>query len=103
MQEVRAHLVGELDRKLPYPASGIGCRAIGHGTGRRTMKTLATAAIMLTVASTALAQRSTLDRFRVAQASLACGLAPLPPLGCRVGACVCDQYGRNCQWTFVCR
>src|SRR3989442_690422 len=39
----------------------------------------------------------------VAQSSLACGLAPLPPLGCTVGACVCDQYGQNCHWTFVCR
>lgn len=35
--------------------------------------------------------------------NLSCGIAPLPPLGCRVGSCVCDQYGRNCQWTFVCR
>ena len=34
--------------------------------------------------------------------NMACGLPPLPPLGCRVGACVCDQNGRNCQWTFIC-
>jgi hypothetical protein len=31
-----------------------------------------------------------------------CGLPPLPPLGCRVGPCVCDQTGRRCQWTFIC-
>lgn len=37
-----------------------------------------------------------------AQSSMACGLAPLPPLGCRVGSCQCDQSGQNCSWTFVC-
>ena len=36
-----------------------------------------------------------------AQRNMACGLAPLPPLGCRLGPCVCDQQGRNCKWTFV--
>ena len=36
------------------------------------------------------------------QASMSCGLAPLPPLGCRVGSCVCDQSGQNCRWTFIC-
>lgn len=35
-------------------------------------------------------------------ASFKCGIAPIPPLGCRVGSCVCDASGRNCQWTFVC-
>lgn len=35
--------------------------------------------------------------------NMACGLKPLPPLGCQVGACMCDQYGQNCQWTFICR
>ena len=35
--------------------------------------------------------------------NMSCGLAPLPPLGCTVGACMCDQNGRNCQWTFNCR
>lgn len=35
-------------------------------------------------------------------ASLNCGIPPIPPVGCKVGACVCDQYGRNCSWTFVC-
>ncbi len=33
----------------------------------------------------------------------ACGFAPFPPIGCVVGACVCDQNGRNCQWTFICK
>lgn len=35
-------------------------------------------------------------------ASLNCGLRPLPPLGCRVGSCVCNSMGQNCSWTFVC-
>ena len=34
--------------------------------------------------------------------NLSCGLPPLPPIGCQVGACVCDQNGNNCQWTFIC-
>lgn len=37
-----------------------------------------------------------------AVANLACGLPPLAPIGCKVGLCVCDQNGKNCQWTFVC-
>jgi hypothetical protein len=37
------------------------------------------------------------------KANMACGFAPFPPLGCVVGACVCDQYGQNCQWTFICK
>lgn len=35
-------------------------------------------------------------------ANMSCGLPPLPPLGCKVGPCVCDKNGNNCQWTFVC-
>jgi hypothetical protein len=35
-------------------------------------------------------------------ASINCGIAPIPPIGCRVGSCLCDQNGRNCRWTFVC-
>jgi hypothetical protein len=41
------------------------------------------------------------------QVSMQCGVAPIPPVGCRVGSCVCDRspYGgtSNCHWTFVCR
>ncbi len=37
-----------------------------------------------------------------ALANLACGLPPLPPLGCKVGPCVCDKDGKNCQYTFIC-
>lgn len=44
----------------------------------------------------------TAPRFGPVQ-NLSCGLPPLPPLGCKVGPCVCDQYGQNCQWTFICR
>jgi hypothetical protein len=36
------------------------------------------------------------------QSSLKCGIPPIPPIGCQVGDCVCDQYGNNCRWTFVC-
>ena len=39
----------------------------------------------------------------VQKVNMSCGLAPLPPLGCRVGGCVCDQTGRNCSWQMVCR
>ena len=38
----------------------------------------------------------------IAQVSMSCGIAPIPPLGCKVGPCVCDQNGQNCHWTFVC-
>lgn len=31
-----------------------------------------------------------------------CGIPPLPPIGCKLGPCVCDQNGQNCQWTFIC-
>jgi hypothetical protein len=34
--------------------------------------------------------------------NLSCGIAPIPPIGCRVGQCVCDGMGQNCRWTFVC-
>ena len=34
--------------------------------------------------------------------NMKCGIPPIPPIGCRVGACVCDQNGNNCQWTFAC-
>lgn len=36
-------------------------------------------------------------------ANLSCGIPPIPPIGCKVGPCVCDQNGQNCQWTFICR
>ncbi len=35
--------------------------------------------------------------------NLSCGIPPIPPIGCKVGPCVCDQNGQNCQWTFICR
>lgn len=38
----------------------------------------------------------------LAQYSGTCGFAPQAPIGCTLGACVCDQYGR-CSWTFVCK
>lgn len=37
------------------------------------------------------------------KANLSCGLAPLPPLGCVIGGCVCDQNGNNCHWQFNCQ
>ncbi len=42
------------------------------------------------------------DARYVRKVNLSCGIPPLPPLGCKVGDCVCDQSGQNCQWTFVC-
>ena len=33
----------------------------------------------------------------------ACGMQPIPPMGCKVGACVCDTNGNNCQWTMICK
>lgn len=36
-------------------------------------------------------------------ASMKCGFRPIPPFGCKVGVCVCDSDGRNCQWTFICK
>jgi hypothetical protein len=39
----------------------------------------------------------------IERVNLACGIPPIPPIGCRVGQCVCDQSGRFCQWQFVCR
>ena len=35
--------------------------------------------------------------------NMSCGFKPFPPLNCQVGACICDQNGNNCQWTFICR
>lgn len=37
-----------------------------------------------------------------AVANLACGIPPIPPVGCKVGPCVCDKQGQNCQWTMIC-
>lgn len=34
--------------------------------------------------------------------NMSCGFAPFPPFGCKVGPCVCDQSGRNCQYQFIC-
>jgi hypothetical protein len=31
-----------------------------------------------------------------------CGLKPLPPMGCQIGACVCDEDGDNCSWQTIC-
>lgn len=35
--------------------------------------------------------------------NMSCGFKPFPPLGCVVGACVCDSSGNNCQWVMVCK
>ncbi len=36
------------------------------------------------------------------QANVSCGVPPVPPVGCVVGACQCDERGMNCHWTFIC-
>jgi hypothetical protein len=38
----------------------------------------------------------------IERANIKCGIPPIPPIGCQVGGCVCDQSGYNCQWTFNC-
>jgi ABC-type antimicrobial peptide transport system ATPase subunit len=35
-------------------------------------------------------------------ANIACGIPPIPPIGCRVGPCVCDAARRNCHYEFIC-
>ena len=42
------------------------------------------------------------DLNSIIKTSLSCGLAPLPPLGCRNPTCICDQSGQNCRWVFQC-
>lgn len=39
----------------------------------------------------------------IACANYACGLKPLPPLGCSMSdaVCICDNAG-NCQWVWIC-
>lgn len=32
--------------------------------------------------------------------NMSCGLKPLPPLGCQVAYCQCDD--RGCRWVFSC-
>ena len=49
-----------------------------------------------------LSDSSVFDEHHLIKVNFKCGLAPLPPLGCTVGACVCDKNGENCQWTFIC-
>ena len=46
---------------------------------------------------------SLFDSKHLHKANYACGFAPFPPFGCKVGACICDQNGQNCQWTFICK
>lgn len=33
--------------------------------------------------------------------SIACGIRPIPPIGCRGGHCVCSS-NNQCQWVFDC-
>lgn len=35
--------------------------------------------------------------------NMSCGFPPFPPIGCQVGACVCDQNGNNCRYQMICR
>ncbi len=37
-----------------------------------------------------------------ASASMRCGFKPFPPLGCKIGPCVCDANGNNCQYVVLC-
>jgi hypothetical protein len=31
-----------------------------------------------------------------------CGMKPYVRSGCRIGDCVCDKNGRNCEWQVIC-
>jgi hypothetical protein len=39
----------------------------------------------------------------VTPVNFSCGLPPIPPMGCQLGPCVCDQTKTSCQWQFICR
>ena len=69
------------------------------------MRTLLVSCILLSGSTVSLAQMQTPAQSLIVkvQSSVNCGIAPIPPVGCRVGACVRDQNRRNCHWTFVCR
>jgi hypothetical protein len=63
-------------------------------------------ALLAALATTAWAE----PRFGIARpqsliqpVNMICGFKPFAPLGCQVGACVCDQNGNNCQWQMICR
>ena len=42
------------------------------------------------------------DQRYMQHVNLNCGIKPIPPVGCTVAQCSCDQYGRNCKWNFIC-
>lgn len=63
------------------------------------MKTILLAmAAMLLLSSGAEVPALTPD---AARESMACGIPPIPPIGCRA-QCVCDADGTDCHWTFIC-
>jgi hypothetical protein len=35
-------------------------------------------------------------------ANFNCGIPPIPPIGCQVGPCVCDENGDNCHYVMIC-
>lgn len=85
------------------PSSKTWCRDDFQQGGTTMSLCLAAATVAMMACPVPKVQASPAQRPIVqAQSSMRCGLPPLPPLGCRVGACVCDQTGSNCQWTFVC-
>lgn len=72
------------------------------------MKTLVVTAIALSIVSApAFAQISSRQKVLplatpiVRVQSLACGIPPIPPAGCRA-MCMCDQSGTRCSWSFAC-
>ena len=40
----------------------------------------------------------------IAVITIACGIRPLPPIGCGDGeaVCICDE-NNNCSWSWICR
>lgn len=67
------------------------------------MRTFATLAILVTVASTGWAEKIRHPGVRTAQ-YIQCGLPPIPPLGCHgTPQCVCGGgINPRCQWVFNC-
>lgn len=74
----------------------------GAVPGRVVMNACLATALLLSIATNDKPVCQKPPRIILAQGSMSCGLPPLPPLGCRVGSCVCNQFGQNCQWQFVC-
>jgi len=39
---------------------------------------------------------------QITPVNIKCGIKPIAPVGCSGAICVCDTYGNNCRWDFIC-